>query len=312
MAGPESRVTFLSAAFTLFVAALSSAQTAPLTGPSVQSTPANAASGPPRLEVWGALTRMVMAPAGDLVSAYSPPLFFATDFTSSGGQTLTLDGNGGLGFQGGVNVFGAAHLGAQVFLDRSSADFSGVNQPYTVALTYVSRPPNSPPLVVGTRQFVMWPDTSGSLVQTTVGLNGVARVGGAETVNATVSGGLAVYRFSGETQPLGFTAFRLGGHSVLFSDEYRVGVSLGPETAVGFDVGGEVNVPAGRRMAVVIGYRYLGGSTVDLPVKLATILNPEQVVNEMSIAEMSQLFAPAPARVRIAASRFVIGVKVTR
>jgi hypothetical protein len=34
MAGPESRITFLSAAFTLFLAALSSAQNTPITGPS--------------------------------------------------------------------------------------------------------------------------------------------------------------------------------------------------------------------------------------------------------------------------------------
>jgi hypothetical protein len=153
---------------------------------------------------------MVMAPAGDLVSAYSPPLLFATDFTSSAGQTLALDGSGGLGFQGGVNIFGSAHVGAPVVIDRASADFSGVNRPYTVALTYLSRPPNSAPQIVSTRQFVMWTDTSGSLVQTTVGLNGVVRVGGAGTVNATMSGGLAVYRFSGVTQPLGFNHVSTG------------------------------------------------------------------------------------------------------
>jgi hypothetical protein len=124
---------------------------------------------------------------------------------------------------------------------------------------------------VGTRQFVVWPDTTGSLVQTTIGLNGAVRAGSARTVNVTVSGGLAVYRVSGATQPLGFTAFRLGGHSVLFSDEYRVGVSLGPETTVGFDIGAEVNLPVGRRSAVVIGYRYLGGPSVDVPVTPATI-----------------------------------------
>jgi hypothetical protein len=263
MAINAPRLISLAVTLALLIAARTSAQSAPRANTEAPRST--------RVEVWGAVTRMVAAPAGDVVSAYSPPLFFATDFTSSGGQTLTLDGSGGLGFQGGVNIFGSAHVGAQILVDRASADLSGANPPYTAALTYVSRPPNSPPQVVGTRQFVVWPDTTGSLVQTTIGLNGAVRAGSARTVNVTVSGGLAVYRVSGATQPLGFTAFRLGGHSVLFSDEYRVGVSLGPETTVGFDIGAEVNLPVGRRSAVVIGYRYLGGPSVDVPVTPATI-----------------------------------------
>ena len=122
--------------------------------------------------------------------------------------------------------------------------------------------------------------------------------------------GLPFGPHAGAIQPLGFTMFRLGGHSVLFYDEYRIGASLGPERADGFDVGGELNVPVGR-IAVVVGYRYLGGPTGDVAVTPATIVNADQVVNEMSIAEMSRLFAPGPARVRTSASRFVIGVKTS-
>jgi len=57
------------------------------------------------VEVWGGLSGMVIAPSGAVDSAYSPPMLFATDYTSSAGQILTLDGAGALGFQGGVNVF---------------------------------------------------------------------------------------------------------------------------------------------------------------------------------------------------------------
>jgi len=202
-----------------------------------------------QVEVWGAFAGVATAPAGDLVSAFSPPLLFGTDFTSRAGQTLVMDGSRGTGLQGGVNVFPAAHVGVQVLVDHAAVDLSGANRPYSVALTYVSRPPNSAPIVVSTTQLVPWPSTSGSVDQTTVGLNAVVRAGRARAVNATVSGGLAVYRISGSVQPIGFTAFRLGGHSALFSDEYRVAASLGPVRSIGFDVGAELNIPLGEHMA---------------------------------------------------------------
>jgi hypothetical protein len=221
------------------------------------------------------------APAGDLVSAFSPPLLFGTDFTSQGGQTLVMDAGGGMGFQGGVNVFVSPNVGLQVLVDRASADLSGANDPYSVALTYVSRPPNSPPVVVSTTQFVPWPGTSGSVVQTSAALNGVVRAGRTNQVNATMSGGLALVRLSGTVAPVGFTAFRLGGHSVLFSDEYRVATTLGPLTSIGFDVGAELNVPLGRVAAVLVGYRYFATPSVDVTVTPAAIANADQVVNEM-------------------------------
>jgi hypothetical protein len=140
--------------------------------------------------------------------------------------------------------------------------------------------------------------------------NSVARVGPADRLNATISGGLSYYRLSGTAQPLGYTTFRLGGHSVLFSDEYHLVISIEPTAVLGFNAGGEINVPLGRRGAVVIGYRYLGGPTKDVPVRVSSILNADQVANEETTANVEARLAPAPARVGVSGSRLLIGLKV--
>jgi len=63
-------------------------------------------------------------------------------------------------------------------------------------------------------------------------------------------------------------------------------------------------------MALVIGYRYLGGGTTDVPVRLSDIVNADQVTNQDTPENIARRLAPGPARVAIPGSRFLIGVKV--
>ena len=60
------------------------------------------------------------------------------------------------------------------------------------------------------------------------------------------------------------------------------------------------------------GYRYLGGSTIDLPVRLVSVLNADQVLLGETVDEIAAQFAPGPARVGVRASRLVIALKVAR
>jgi hypothetical protein len=61
---------------------------------------------------------------------------------------------------------------------------------------------------------------------------------------------------------------------------------------------------------MVIGYRYLGGPTADLPVRVSTILNADQVTNAETTSNIAARLAPAPARVAVTGSRLLIGLKV--
>lgn len=263
-----------------------------------------------RVEVWGAVTGVMTGPAGSLTSTYSPPLLFDGDFTSRGGQTLIVETGAAVGLTGGVNVLPTGRVGIQILADRASFDVSGTNTAYTVALQYVSRPPpDNVPQIVNVDQSVAWPETSGSLTQIALAFNAVVRIGRADRLSATISGGPAFYRLTGTVQPLGFTTFRLGGHSVLFQDGARLALALEPAHAVGFDIGGELSLPAGRHTAFIAGYRYFGGPDADATVSPTTILNADEVSFEQSISDISSRLGPTPLRTSVSSSRLFFGVR---
>jgi hypothetical protein len=274
---------------------------------------AHSAPQPPRVEVWGAVTGVLAGPAGALITSYSPPLLFDGDFTSLGGQALAVDTRFAVGMTGGINVFPSAHVGLQVLLDRASFDVGGTNGAYATALQYVSRqPPNDATQIVNTGGSIAWPDTSGSLTEFAIGLNAVVRMGRPERLSVTVSGGPSYYRISGSVQPLGYTTFHLGGHSVLFEDAYRLAVSLTPAHALGFNTGIEFNEAVGRHAAIVVGYRYFGGPQVDVAVHPTAILNPDEVSFPQSITDVASRLGPTPMRISVSGSRVLVGFKVVR
>ena len=266
----------------------------------------------PKFEVWGAMSAALTGPSGEWVSSYSPPLLLDGPYTSHGAQTVTFGADSGVGFEAGANVFVAPHAGIQFLFHRDSPEISGVNTPYDTALQYTSRPPpDNLPVPVDIHQSTPWPDTTGSLTRTDASVNGVVRMGSGK-VSATVSGGLTFERVSGTMQPLAYTTYRLGGHSVLFEDDFLLAASLEPTNAVGFNAGGDVCVSIHRGVALMVGYRYRGGPAIDMPVRITKVINADQILFEQTIAEISQQLAPRPARVDLSGSRVVMGLKLMR
>jgi hypothetical protein len=266
---------------------------------------------PRRIEIWGAVSGVTTGPTSTLVTSYSPPLLFDGAFTSLGGQTVTAEHTFGVGVAGGINFFPSPHVGVQVLVDRASWNVNGVNGPYGVSLQYVSRqPPNNEPQAVTVNQSSAWPDTSGSLAQLTVALNAVGRLGRPDGLNVTVSGGPTYSRFTGTVQPLGFTAFRLGGHSTLFQDDYQLAVALDAAHAFGVNAGAELNLPIAHRLALLIGFRYFGGPEIDVTASPHDIVNPNAVSSTLSLADITSRLAPIPARMSSSGSRVLVGLKV--
>ena len=267
---------------------------------------------PPRVELWAAIAGAISGPAGLLITSYSPPLLFDGDFTSRGGQTLNADTGFALGWTAGVNVFPTRHVGLQIMFDRASFDVSATNTAYTDALQYVSRqPPNDQLQVVNVNQSIAWPDTSGSVTQVAVAVNAVVRIGRPDRVSVSISGGPTYYRLSGAVQPLGFTTFHLGGHSVLFEDDYRLALSFEPASAFGVDAGGDINVAIGRHAAIIAGYRYFGGPQADVAVSPTAVLNADELAFQQSLADIASRLALTPMRISVAGSRMFIGVRLT-
>jgi len=267
----------------------------------------------PRVEVWAGISGAIAGRGGMLTSAYSPPLLLDGDFTSHAGQTIAGDRTFGVGAAAGVNVLPSAHVGFQVLLDRATCDVEGTNTPYAFSLEYVSRqPPDDRPQVVILDRSTAWPDTSGSLTQLAIAFNVLVRIGRPDRFSAIVSAGPSYHRVSGSLEPVGFTAFHLGGHSVLFEDDYRLLAALEPAHGIGFDAGVELDAPVGSHTAIVVGVRYFAGPDVEAQVTPSAVSNPGDITFSQSITDIAARLRLAPMRISISSSRVLVGLKVVR
>lgn len=239
------------------------------------------------IEVWGSLSTAFTGSSGTLTSSYSPPAPGVSVVSNTATQTLTIDSNTSLGFQGGANFFLVPHAGLQIIVDRVSIGVSGRNAPYDLALQYLQTvTPQSPPITQTFQTSLPWPDTTGSLTQWTTALNGVARMGSQGRVSATLSGGLSYYRLSGIVQPLGYTAYAVEPH-----------------------IGRDIVITVGTHAAVMVGYRYLGGASLDLQTRVETISYTAQVAPR-GMTPVAASLQTSPVRgVSPSGSRLVIGLK---
>jgi hypothetical protein len=270
---------------------------------------ANSAAAAPPVEFWGGLVAVGSA-SGATASDFSPPLLLDGDFTSHAAQRLAIDVPVDPGFEGGVNLFPSTHVGVQFLVDYASRRFTGANGPYAYSLHYVShQPPNNEAVPVDIAQSVPWPDTSGSLTEVVAAANVVARFGSRRIAGA-VSAGPALRRVALSMQPLGYTSFHLGGHSVLFEDDYRLAAAVAPTYTLGFDVGANVTVGVARHVAVLAGYRYFGFADVDAPTSAASILNPDQLFTPQPLSDIQSALGSTRTRVSPGASRFIVGLEI--
>ena len=264
-----------------------------------------------RVEWWGGVTGVLSGTAGTLVSSYSPPLLLDGDFTSHAGQTLQADAGFALGVMGGINVFPWSRVGFQLLVDRSTCDLAGANAPYVFALQYVSRqPPDDRPQIVDVNRTMAWPETSGSLTRLAIAFNAVVRIGRPERVNLTLSGGPSYHRVTGDIEPLAFTAFHLGGHSVLFEDDHRLALALEPAQGLGFDLGGEVNAPFATHAALIVGIRFFGGS-LEGHVAPTAVVNADEVILMQPLDDIAARLALTPIRLSARSVRVFVGLKVS-
>ena len=281
-----------------------------LSWPQAVDAQSRSEAGAARFDAWASLSLIPGGPTGELVTSYSPPLLFDGAFTSHAGQTLTVDMGAGVGVAAGFSVFFVPHGGVQVIVERQSSDATGTNSPYEYTLNYVSRPPpDNLPQSVTVSNAVAWPDTTGSLTLTTIAVNAVARIGRSDRIHGTISGGPAFHRLGGVLQSVAFTTFRLGGHSVLFHDDFRLAMTADSKQEIGFNVGGDLDVVVARHAAIVIGYRLYGGPDADVTFRPTVVLDPNAAGVQQSLDDIKTSLSQAPMRLPMTSSRFTIGFK---
>lgn len=264
-------------------------------------------------DVWLGISATPTGSSGVLKSSYPPALLFDGVFTSAAAQTITFDTGSATGLSGGANLWVGERAGIQILADRVSHPLTGASTPYTFSLQYASRlPPNDDVQSVDVHRTVPWPEVTGSFRDLNVSVNAVVRAGHANRVSATASGGLTIHRLTGTLQPMAFTSFRLGGHSVLFEDDYRLTMVLGPAISIGVNVGGDVDIALGPHAALTAGYRYFGASSPQIAAQAHDVVNADQVVFEQSLSDISARLGATPVTVSLSHSRITVGVKVMR
>jgi hypothetical protein len=272
-----------------------------------------AAGEPSRFEPWIAVAGSLATPSGRLTTAYAPVLSGGGNQRSSrAGQTLSLEAARGPGLEAGLAFFPSRHFGLQVLGSYSRSDLGGANGPYDVHLVYSSiQPPGFEPREFSFDDSVEWPDTVGRLRRLTLGVGAVARFGTGRG-QARVFAGLAYHRVGGEAESLAYTAFNLGGHSVLFSNESHLAFALEDTGALAVHLGAQGELALGARAAALLGVRYLGGGDVEVPIRLERIVNAEQLVRVEPVRDIQAVLRPAPARISPGTFQLVIGLKLRR
>jgi len=242
---------------------------------------------------------------------YSPTFDFERPAETTAGQTLTVHGDGTIGGEIGVGWSPDGRWHFRLTADRASSSLSGVNTPYAWTAKFVALPPPSnEPQTIEVEQSLDWPDTEGELRVTTFAL-GVSHRWEGRRVGGGLSAGGALVRASGEVRSLGFTALHLGGHSTLFTEEFKVEAALDPATAAGFHVGGEVDVALGGSWRLRLGYRYVHASETFQP-RVARVVNADEIIQDEPLSRIESELALVPLQVGLSSSRLLLSLVFRR
>lgn len=248
---------------------------------------------------------------GRLASSFQPILENAVATGGSGGQALSLDPRPGGAVVAAIRRFFTPHWGIEARLHRANHDVTGDNPPYGVELDYVAMiqgPTGATPTPTRYAVSTGWPETRGELDRLVLSASVVGRVRRGR-VALTGSGGAAWQRADGHAESLGYTAFTLGGRSVLFVSDYRVSAQLDGRWKVGVQGAGEVGIDLNGNVAVVVGVQVANGGDLSLPARVRDVLGAMPAATE-TLDRIRSNLSVGPARVPFATGTVYVGVSV--
>ena len=226
-------------------------------------------------------------------SSYAPPLP-GTPHVGNATQTLPLDASLGPGLQLGLERTLGAHVALQFLGEYGASDLTGEPGQYDLHLVYTSRPPPSnDPVEVEIRRNEARPSATGRLETWAAAVNLAAWAEAGPHARLGVSAGPAWIHAQGEAESLVYTTYVLGGHSVLFSDDHLVSFEF-PASGLGLDVGAFLEADLGPSVSLRLDARYFWAPERDAEVTLREVVNADQVIQSVGLAEIQAGLAPAP------------------
>lgn len=265
----------------------------------------------PVLEVWGGVTFGSAPLDGKLAATYEPLFSYGVALSSSGSQSLVLTTGRSLGFEGGVALFPSEHGGVELRIERMEPAVGGTSSPHRAQVTYTAMyPPAYQPQVVTSQREDVWADPEGAASATLVSVNAVGRWAAGKAAIVRISGGLTLARVSASVDSIGFAEYRLGGHSVLFSEIKKLEFVLGPSTAVGLNVGAGVDLRLTPHVAIAVDGRWFHMGAVTPEVTFTAVTNATEVIWETDLAAARGRFDFDPCTLGVHRLRAQAGVKI--
>lgn len=264
----------------------------------------------PSAAVWvGAGVATLAGPV--ITTDFDPPRLFGLEGSGRGGQRVEIPGDRRVSIEGGAQWFPVRHAGVEVWAARDTGTAAATGATYATSLDYTARqPPDHVPRTYRFERSDPWPAVEAGIRRWTVGFNGAFRPVVGRRVTWTLAGGLAWVRVSGSAAPLGFTTFSLGGHSVLFPNQYRLQVALEPASLWRANVGTALDATLSRHLAVTIGVRVVAGGDADLRLRVRDVDRSQAGFEPPDADAITEALSASTARVPTRSARVVAGLKV--
>ena len=235
-------------------------------------------------------------------------LFENPDPRSIARQSLAVEATRKLTTSLGINLFGNDRWGFQFLTDIASLNLEGENAPHEVTLTYTAANFPSLDIVDRTRDLSFkMPDTSGALSEKVFSFNGIVRLVKDGPLAVNVSAGVSYFRLAGDIAQLGAFAAWMGGHAVLFSEFYKIGIKLPPTDSLGYNIGWEVAIPLSERLTLFGDLRIWDGGKTETAFVFDRVLS-ENVV-QSSLADIEAFLALTPLQLDPGFARMLAGLR---
>lgn len=200
---------------------------------------------------------------------YSPP-FEPGEALSSASHHLDLNSARARGKFIALGLFPLKNLGIEIGYFYQSSSINGQSSDYEVFIEFTSRPPPLyEPVKMSLNFKHAWPSPHGHLALRIIQLNPSLRLGEKSNYQLFLSSGLSIFFLRGELGPLAFTRFWLGGHSVLFSEEYKVLAKFISNHRIGWNAGATISYRLLEGLSLSINLRYY--SSPQIPLQLEAI-----------------------------------------
>jgi hypothetical protein len=243
-------------------------------------------------------------------SSYVPPFLLGTEGTGRAWQALAIERSWRPAVFGAVEWLPGPHAGVLVRGVFRRTPLSGANTPYRVSVDYIARqPPDYVARQYHNERSTAWPDTTGQLDRWDLDAEITLATGPSSGARAHIDAGVALVGLSGWVGPVGLTTFQLGGHSVLFSNEYQLTMDLARTWSATAVASGGVTIPAGPRVGIDISARALLPRTIDVALHVKEV-GGDTALASLSAADAERTLSPGPLRVKLGTFDLLASIRI--